>query len=448
MNESLFIEFVRRIWPKLSLYVKEKINGTNKTLTYLHKTMLTRVYSPDQKWEGTSANTTYVAADMVAMDSPLAPKKRDSIARSSGELPKIGIKKILKETQINAINIMKAHLSNATTEEAQKSIKNRIFSRLTDDGTACSIGIDERNEANFLTGLSDGVIVVEADSDDDKNTGIGLRVDYGYLPEHSFGVVTPGEVTGDDIERVINKANDDGNSISVIMLALSTYNKMRQSQWAKELVASYRGQTFDNETKLPVPTSTLFDEAFSDQYNGISFLKVDRSVTYEKNGKRVSYKPWNANKLIFLPSADNVGSFVWGTLAEATNPVNGVEYTTIDEYKLISRYSKTDPFQEFTNGQAICLPVIENVDQIYSLDISEAQTVNLTEEEKDTSDVKITIWGTTYKKPEFVSEYNKISGKNLSSTITDDKLIAAVNRLNDADEATLKKAVESHKATE
>ena len=108
MNESLFIEFVRRIWPKLSLYVKEKINDTNKTLTYLHKTMLTKVYSPDQKWEGTSANTTYVAADMVAMDSPLSPKKRDSIARSNGELPKIGIKKILRETQINAINIMRA----------------------------------------------------------------------------------------------------------------------------------------------------------------------------------------------------------------------------------------------------------------------------------------------------------------------------------------------------
>lgn len=445
MNESLFIEFVKKIWPKLSLYVKEKINGTNKNLTYLHKTMLTRVYSPDQKWEGTSANTTYVAADMVAMDSPLSPKKRDSIARSSGELPKVGIKKILRETQINAINIMKAHLSNATTEEAQKSLKNRIFSRLTDDGTACSVGIDERNEANFLTGLSDGVIIVEGD--DDKNSGLGLRVNYGYLPEHSFGVVTTGEVTGDDIERVIGKSNDDGNSISVIMLALSTYNKMRQSQWAKELVASYRGQTFDNETKLPVPTSTLFDEAFSDQYNGISFFKIDRSVTYEKNGKRVSYKPWNANKLIFLPSADNVGSFVWGTLAESTNPVKGVEYTIVDEYKLISRYSKTDPLQEFTNGQALCLPVIENVDQIYSLDILEAQTVDTTKESEDSTDVKITIWGVTYEKPEFVTEYNKIAGKNLTSTVSDDKLIAAVNRLSDADEASLKKAVESHKTT-
>ena len=77
----------------------------------------------------------------------------------------------------------------------------------------------------------------------------------------------------------------------------------------------------------------------------------------------------------------------------------------------------------------------------------EAQTVNTTEEEKDTSDVKITIWGSTYKKPEFVAEYNKIAGKNLSATVSDEKLIAAVNRLNDADESLLKAAVESHKAS-
>ena len=132
-------------------------------------------------------------------------------------------------------------------------------------------------------------------------------------------------------------------------------------------------------------------------------------------------------------------------MAEATNPVNGVEYTTVDEYKLISRYSKTDPLREFTSGQAICLPVIENVDQIYSLDILEAQTVDTTKESEDSADEKITIWGSTYKKPEFVTEYNKIAGKNLTSTVSDDKLIAAVNRLSDADEASLKKAVESHK---
>lgn len=439
MEKSLFIEYVSKVWPKLSLFVEEKVNNQKKPLKYYHKEMLTPVYSADQKWEGTSANTTYVAADMVAMDSPLPLKTRDSIAQASGKLPKVGMKKQLKETQINAINIMKAQLSMTSDENAKKAQLKRIFNKITDDGYACSVGIDERNEANFLKGLSDGIILVQ----DDENTGTGLRINYGYLPSHSFGVETSGTVTGDDIERVISKADNDGNSLSVVAIALSTYNKIRKSQWAKELVAGYKEQAVTETTKLPVPTSTSFDEAFKAEYN-LDFLKIDRTVIIEKNGKRNSYKPFNVNKLIFLPSVDNVGSLVWGTLAEDTNRVNGVEYSTVDGYKLISRYSKTDPLQEFTNGQALVLPVIENVDQIYSLDISEAQEVDSEKESADSTDVKITIWGKTYKKPEFVKELNKITGGKLSNNAADDKIIQAVNKLNDEEEAALKAAVETH----
>ena len=48
------------------------------------------------------------------------------------------------------------------------------------------------------------------------------------------------EITLDDIERVLAAADGDGNSISVICIALSTYKKLRQTQGAKELAATYR----------------------------------------------------------------------------------------------------------------------------------------------------------------------------------------------------------------
>lgn len=439
MEKSLFIEYVHSVWPKLSLYVNEKTNGKKGNLTYLHKQMLTPVYSADQKWEGTSANTTYVAADMVAMDSPLPLKVRDSISSASGTLPKIGMKKQLKETQINAINIMKAHLSMATGEAA-KTQKQRIFNKILDDGVACSVGIDERNEANFLAALSDGVILIE----DEKNTGIGLRVDFGYLKENSFSVEKKGEINGDDIERVLTKANDEGNSLSAIAIAKSTYNKIRKSNWAKKLVADYKELSYSNESLLPVPNTANFDEAFESEY-GLTFFKIDRSVTYEKNGVRKSYKPFNENKLVFLSSTDNVGSLVWGTLAEDTNRVDGVEYSTVDQYKLISRYSKTDPLQEFTNGQALVLPVIENVDQIYIIDITESQEVDMTAESEDTDDTFVTVWGAKYNKANFISAM-KGMGISVAVNATDATIVTKVNQLTDADEAKLKASVESYKA--
>lgn len=433
MVQSQFVEYIRKIFPRLQNVVDTvngKRNGDNKR-TYLHKSMLRKVYSADQKWSNAAVNTTYVAADMVSMNSPLPIKSRDAIAHANGSLPKIGMKKIMFESDINAVNIMKAQGAEWTN----------IANKLTSDPIACSVGIDEQNEANFLTGLSNGIVAVE----DENNTGTALRINFGYLPENCFGVETQNELTLDDIKRVLAYADNNGDTIITICIALSTYNKLRQTQGAKELVANYRGQTFDSNTKLPVPTASLFDEAFADDNNGVAFLKIDRSIISEKNGKRKPYKPWNQNKLIFL-TTEEVGALVWGTLAEKTNPVEGVVYSTVDEYKLISRYRTTEPFTETTSGQALVLSVIENVDQIYSLDISEAQAVDTSAETSDSTDVKITIWGNTYKKPEFVKEFNKIKGKNLASTIADDKLIAAVNRLNDFDEAKLKSAVESHKS--
>lgn len=433
MVQSQFVEYIRKIFPRLQNVVDTvngKRNGDNKR-TYLHKSMLRKVYSADQKWSNAAVNTTYVAADMVSMNSPLPIKSRDAIAHANGSLPKIGMKKIMFESDINAVNIMKAQSAEWTN----------IANKLTSDPIACSVGIDEQNEANFLTGLSNGIVAVE----DENNIGTALRINFGYLPENCFGVETQNELTLDDIKRVLAYADNNGDTIITICIALSTYNKLRQTQGAKELVANYRGQTFDSNTKLPVPTASLFDEAFADDNNGVAFLKIDRSIISEKNGKRKPYKPWNQNKLIFL-TTEEVGALVWGTLAEKTNPVEGVVYSTVDEYKLISRYRTTEPFTETTSGQALVLSVIENVDQIYSLDISKAQAVDTSAETSDSTDVKITIWGNTYKKPEFVKEFNKITGKNLASTIADDKLIAAVNRLNDFDEAKLKSAVESHKS--
>lgn len=418
MNESLFIEYVQKFFPKLTKLI-ELINGKRKELTYLHKTMLRKEYSADQKWQSASLKTNFVAADMVAMDSPLPIKKRDSVGKASGVLPKIGMKKILRETDINTINIMKAQGAEFT----------QIAQKLSADAVACSTGIDEKNEANFLSALSNGYVLVE----DSENVGTGLRVDFGYLASNCFGVETAGEISSDDIKRVIAKADEDGNSIQVIAIALSTYNKLRQTRWAKELVANYKGQAFTDSTNLPVPTATIFDEAFSDDNNGISFLKVDRSVIAEKNGNRNAYKPWNANKLIFL-TTEEVGALVWGTLAEKTNPVEGVVYTTVDDYKLISKYSKTDPLQEFTTGQALVLPVIENVDQIYSLDLSEAQEIAATEDE---SDDNITIYGKSLVKSSVISALNAI-GVTTNVNISDANLIKKVNQLNDEDEAKLK----------
>lgn len=430
MNESLFIDYVKKFFPKLQRFI-DKINGKRGDLTYLHKdtNILRKEYSPDNKWESGSVNTTFVAADYVAVDSELPLKSRDSIASANGKLPKIGIQKVLKESDINSLNVMKAQGATGET----------LATKLAQDPVACDRGLDERNEFNFLYGLSNGCCAIK----DEDNPDAVLRLNFNYMPEHCFGASTPNEITIADLRNVIEKADSDGNTITKIWIAKSTHAKLRQSREAKELVANYNGQVFTDSTNLAVPTATKFNEAFADEFGGVQFQIVDRSIQIEKNGKRQSVKPWNANKVIFVCN-DMVGALVYGRLAEQSNPVANVDYQLIDNYKLISKYSLVNPLREVTSGQAFVAPIIEDVDQLYSLDISEAQPIDETSLVDDTDDF-IVVWGDKYTKSAFITTMKEL-GINVKANASDATIIKAINTLSDADEAKLKSAVEPHKA--
>lgn len=430
MNQTLYPQYVNTFFPQLQTII-EKINSKRTAPKYFFKERLRTEYSADQKWSSASVNTNYVAADVVSLDSPLPLKQRPTFAVASGNLPKVGMKMVKNESQINAINIM----------IAQNLPNSRIIQKLVADADICAAGIDEINEYNFLQGLSTGQILIK---DENAAAGTGLRISFNYLPENSFGVADTESLELSDIKRVLEKADADGNTIAEIWIAKTTYDKLRQTRGAKELVATFSGMSFKDTTTLPVPTATKFNEAFADDNGGVAFVVVDRSVRIEKDGKIASVKAWNANKVVFTIGGE-MGALVYGSTAESTNNVAGVNYTTIDGYKLISEYSKNEPLREITSSQALVLPVIENVDQVYVLDVTEGQVVNTTEEAKDSSDAYVTIWGAKYTKSAFISAM-KAQGISVSVNATDANIIKKVNELSDEDEAKLKAATESAKA--
>ena len=64
---------------------------------------------------------------------------------------------------------------------------------------------------------------------------------------------------------------------------------------------------------------------------------------------------------------------MWTDLVESTRPVPNVTYETADDFILVSKYSQTDPWREFTASQAMVVPVLNNVDRIYLLDSKQVQ---------------------------------------------------------------------------
>jgi hypothetical protein len=425
MNPTLFVEFVKKWFSAITGKISEKINDSKSPVTYLFKTMLKPELSPDLKWEALSSlNNSIVAADVVAMDSPLPLKSRPSIATASGTIPKLGMKMQKSEKLISDIQVMRA----------RGATENQIVQKIFEDVPRCITGVHERLEYMFLKALSTGYMLVPKE----ENVGAGIRVQFGYRPENSFGAAVKWGGEGykpiSDIERVLAKASEEGDVVTTIALNKAAYNQIRHSGEAKALYAASIGNYTGNNAIIPTPSQ--LNALMADEYN-VKFLVIERSVRYEKDGKQVGVKPFAANTLVFL-TTEQVGRLVYGILAEETNPVSGVEYQKVDAYILISKYSKNDPLREFTTSQALALPVIENVDSIYVLNTQEAQGVASDEVEGDAG---ITIYGTQYSKEAAIDALKAI-GVRVAYNISDAKLIEKINNLSDGDEAKFKAELE------
>jgi hypothetical protein len=361
MEQSLFIEWVKKYFPGLVLRTVESLNGTTNPLTYLHRRMLRPEFSVSGKWEAISAAFSMVAADVVAMDSSLPLKMRDAIGKASGDIPKMGMELALRETQLTELQLL-ARMQGA---EAQ------FLARLFADIPRVIGGIYERNEAIFLEGLSTGF----AEITDLETVGTGIRLDYKYPAANRFGATTVWSTAATatpfaDMQRVINAASLKGTRITRVMMDRTALTNMAATTEVKQLFAFNLGFA---GSAIPSPSMEQLT-ALGRSRLGVTFELVDRSVVLERNGVRTPVVPW-ADGIVIMLAQDQVGSLVYARLAEQDAPVAGVEYQTADNFILVSKFRTNRPsLAEFTNSQARVVPVIGNVDQIYVLDSKTPQS--------------------------------------------------------------------------
>lgn len=352
-EKSLFIDWVKKYLPALTIKVVEKFNDEKRTPSYRHKTMLTPKFSVSGKWESLSINNRLVLASLVAMDSPLPLISRPSIAKATGDISKIGLELYLNEKQLKDLDTMIA--TNVPTQQ--------IIQTLFADVPRVIGGVYERLEKMLLEGLSTGVTVADTD-----NVGTGVRIDYQFDPAKKKGVKATWDNTAkplDDIQALLDVADAQGDVIVHAMTDRQTAIKLLRNDQVKGAFAFSSGFNGD---KAIVPTlsednlKALFQSKF-----GIELEMVNRTVKSEIDGKITNIKPWKAGVITFLTDK-NVGDLVYTTLAEENHPVDGVTYQKADNFILVSMFRQNKPsLREVTNAQAMVVPVI-NADTVYILD--------------------------------------------------------------------------------
>lgn len=357
METSLFADYVRSFFPSLVLSITEKLNDKNRQqMPYLYKDLLTPEYTSDSRWSSILAKYNRVAADVVALDSELPVKSRDSIEVVSGDIPKIGMKMYLTEKQMKDITSMIA------MNRPESQIVDKIFTDLP----RVIEGVYETIEGIFLSELSTGVGIAP------RSNGTGVRIDMNFYDANKFGVKSlwtdASALAIDDLQKVFDKAMDDNNVITDMWADDDFLKAFYSNEQVRQQYAFNQGFVGD---KIPVLDLEKAQDVVRRKW-GVTLHRVARKIRTELNGVRQSDEAWKKGVASFTCDT-RLGSLAWTDLVEANRPVPNVEYQTADEFILVSKYAQTDPWREFTSSQAMVVPVLNNVDRIYLLDSKSIQ---------------------------------------------------------------------------
>lgn len=413
--ESLFKDLAEKWVGTINSIIVEKA----ETRDYLWRGLRAE-YSADMKFSTISGKTRRVTADIIAMDSDIPLKSRESMESFDGEIPKVGMKKYLQESQLKAIQILEA------LDKPEYTIVQKIF----DDYTACVEGPYETLEYQIYSQLSLGLFEIDIN----KNTGIAVRADIGVPDSHRFGVTKKWSDAGatpiGDIERIVETALEDGITHQVMLLDRKTFNAFRRNAEVKAFYATYRDAQGGS---LAIPNLSKVNDMLLEEF-GLTITIMERNFVFEKNGTFITAKGWADGQVSFLPSMDSLGTLYWSDLAEANARVEYKTYSFPEPWLMVSTYREGSPLREFTESQGLVAPVLTIADQLFLLDTTEAIVIDAGEIEDDAT---ITIYGGAQTKATVITAMETI-GAPVDADVTDADLIAAINELSDEDEAALK----------
>ncbi|CAL67392.1 major capsid protein [Christiangramia forsetii] len=417
MAVSIFKDLIDEYMEGVVLAQYEKVNGSKDAPAYDHERYLTPEYSADMSYSSVSGNYTRITADFVSYDSPLPVKSRATVKSASGEVPKMGMKFVLGEKEMNTLRILRRDPGR------KKELARKVFN----DSENGIYGIKELIEEAMYVGFSGGAMLIPQEN----NTGTAVRASYDIPKENQFGVTgkwsNPDSKPISDLRRIKKAARAKGEYPNTIWMGADTLDNLLDNLQIKAQFAWNNSFSGDN------PNIPTLDE---DQIRGLlsrtlgmNLIVVERTFVHQKNKQRIVTEGWEKN-MVVLTTGTNIGSLVYSTLAEEEFPVEDVQYQKANDYILVKNWGTTDPVSHATGAEAIVFPVLQNVESFFYINAEEADASDDVQVE---GDAVYTYKETDYTKASVVAGLNA-TGEVPESNVdqADSTLTGKINKLSEA----------------
>ena len=256
-------------------------------------------------------------------------------------------------------------LDSKAIDDATK--KQQLINLMWGDVQWVVNGIEAKEDMIFLGGLSNcGVFTFDADNNPEG--GVRGEIDY-HQPTSNIAQSTTKWTEGnietvdcmEDIQSVLDIAEDRTN-LGKILLAPSRVSYMCRSKKMKQMIWGT-----DKSAKL-VQLKDINEYMESNGYP--TFEKIKRQVRVHAGGNQFkTITPWNANNIVFVP-AGKLGVVKNAYSDNELNPESDVAYSNYGRIRVSQWHvgeTKGAEKGEFTKAESLSLPVITEMDNIYTL---------------------------------------------------------------------------------
>lgn len=316
----------------------------------------------------------HIAGDLVARGATLNEKTREALTRLQGDIPKVAIKRVKNEDELNEYEIMVAMTS-------QNPDLRALVDAWAEDTNYCWTGVASRLEWMALQSISKGKVVLTNDNNNSVITEYAL--DYSIPSAQKSGYVTgsaawtstsSAKPFSKDFKKVVSDARAKGISLKYAFMNENTFAQMVETEEVVKLAASFANNALNIATTPSV-------EQVNTAMRGLAYLKglqvivIDQQITIEKNdGTRVTANPFIDDVVMFSESSV-LGKTFWKRPADMS--LNGsAAMKVMNGHTCIKKYSTEEPISEVTVGIANAVPAWETSQRCFLMDVNHSTWQN------------------------------------------------------------------------
>jgi hypothetical protein len=302
------------------------------------------------------------AASIVNRDSKAPLRSRNALEMINGDIPAIKEKIKMSETDYRNYLLFQALNTNAGANKQQ--LLDLLFSDVRVVGNAAMKKID----LMFLEGLSTGYVTVTPVNNPDGTVAVGaLDLGMNALNRKTAAITWATAATAtpiDDIVAVVEDAMGRGIKFSKILMNRSTWLKLIATVQIRGSLTAFLGIRGANTTI--VPTLDVVNNYM--QANGYPVIEIiQKYIGVEKDGVITTVEPFVAANIVFVPDG-KLGIIHNAIAIEEMRPVEGLSYAKFNN-ALISKWSETEPFGEYTRVELNAFPGFDAIDNMYIMNV-------------------------------------------------------------------------------